>query len=64
MTHFIQAHGEDLTKGFLGSAASFVGFAVSLSDVEVGLRITSLLIGIIVGLLTIVSLVRKLAKPQ
>ena len=59
MNQFLSAH-EDLTKGIFGGGASFLGFAVSLSEVEVSLRITSLVIGIIVGVLTIVSLLRKL----
>jgi hypothetical protein len=47
-------------EGFVGSAASFLGLLTSLQEqLEYGLRLTSLLVGIAVGVVTLVRALRK-----
>lgn len=58
----IQNHLNDIGKGLVGSGASLLGVIASLSDLEAHLRITSLLIGICVGLLTAISIIKKWNK--
>lgn len=50
-----------LSRGCLGAIATTGGFAISLSDVEIWLRIISLLVGIAVGLASLWSILRKKA---
>ena len=53
----------DLRDGILGSVASAGGITVSmLPAIEAGLRITSLVVGIAVGVATFISIVRRLRK--
>ncbi|HTI69672.1 MAG TPA: hypothetical protein VMF06_06885 [Candidatus Limnocylindria bacterium] len=52
-----------LRDGILGMATSAGGITVSmLPAIEQGLRIVSLLVGIAVGVTTLVSLIRRLGK--
>lgn len=52
-------------KGFFGATTSFGGAVFSmLPQVEQWLRITSLLVGITVGVLTGISLVRNIKKKE
>jgi hypothetical protein len=51
-------------KGMLGMGATGTGFYVSiLPKVEAWLRLISLLVGIAVGVATLVSILRKKRKP-
>lgn len=48
-------------NSFVGAAAPFIGVVTSLqADLEWSLRITSLIVGILVGLVSLIRLVRKL----
>jgi hypothetical protein len=50
----------DITKGILGTIATTGGLIMSyLPEIEACLRIISLIVGITVGILTIVSIVKK-----
>ncbi|WP_395736264.1 hypothetical protein [Prosthecobacter sp.] len=50
----------DIAKGLLGGGTWLASFIMSnLSTIEAVLRITSLLIGIAVGILTVRSILRK-----
>lgn len=50
----------DIIRGIFGTAASFGTLAVAhMETIEGWLRIVSLLVGITVGLLTIVTILRK-----
>lgn len=60
----MHSHFDDLAKGMLGSGASVLGVLASLSDLEAHLRIASLLIGITVGILTGISILRNWNKPK
>ena len=52
--------GRDILHGFVGTVAPAVGFVTSLQEqIEWGMRMTSLTIGIIVGVLSLVNLLRK-----
>lgn len=52
--------GLTLTKGITGISAAFGGiFASSMPAIEAWLRVASLMVGIAVGVATLVSLVRK-----
>ncbi len=51
-----------LWKGLMGMAASFGSLAFSMHTTIEALQAVSLSVGIVVGLLTIVSLVRKLRR--
>jgi hypothetical protein len=56
----ITDHARDTIHGIIGSAAPVLGLVTSLQDqIEWGLRITSLAIGIIVGLLSLAKLLKK-----
>lgn len=51
---------EVVTKGAIGTATSWLAAGVSLlPNLEQGLRIASLCVGLLVGLVTLVQLVRK-----
>jgi hypothetical protein len=52
--------GRDILHGFVGTIAPAVGFVTSFQEqLEWGMRMTSLTIGIIVGFLSLVKLLRK-----
>jgi len=52
--------GRDILHGFVGTVAPAVGFVTSFQDqLEWGMRMTSLTIGIIVGILSLANLLRK-----
>ena len=53
-------HQQTLFKGLLGVAGTLGSAAVSMvSNLEQWLRITSLVVGIVVGLVTIISIVKN-----
>jgi hypothetical protein len=53
-------HARDAAHGIVGSIAPILGLVTSMQEqVEWGLRITSLVIGIIVGLLSLRKLLKK-----
>ena len=50
-------------KGLVGTVSPFLGILTSLQEqIEWHLRIASLVVGLAVGVLTLVSLIRKLRK--
>jgi len=52
--------GRDILHGFVGTIAPAVGFVTSFQEqLEWGMRMTSLTIGIIVGILSLAKLLRK-----
>lgn len=53
-----------IALGLTGSTFSFGGIYLSLQALEMWLRLTSLTIGIIIGILTIISLIRRLKKDE
>ena len=54
-------HGRDLLHGVAGTVAPALGFITSFQEqLEWGLRMTSLTIGIVVGLLSLFKLLKKL----
>ena len=54
-------HGRDLLHGVAGTVAPALGVITSFQEqLEWGLRMTSLTIGIIVGLLSLFKLIRKI----
>lgn len=54
-------HGRDILHGVAGTVAPALGVITSFQEqLEWGLRMTSLTIGIIVGLLSLFKLLRKL----
>jgi hypothetical protein len=56
----IADHTRDALHGIVGSVAPVLGLITSMQDqVEWGLRITSLVIGIVVGLLSLRKLLKK-----
>jgi len=56
----ISDHGRDLLHGDVGTITPGLGVITSMQEqVEWGLRITSLVIGIIVGLLSLRKLLKK-----
>jgi len=56
----IPDHGRDFLHGVVGSVAPALGFVTSMQEqVEWSLRVTSLIIGIIVGLLSLRKLLKK-----
>lgn len=58
--NFLEDHSAQLIKGSVGMSATLGSVGVStIQEVELWLRITSLCIGIIVGLLTAWSIFRK-----
>jgi hypothetical protein len=52
----------EVTHGLTGTGCSIGGIYVSTQNIEAWLRIASLLIGIAVGVATLISIVRKLRK--
>jgi hypothetical protein len=53
-------HARDTAHGIVGSVAPVLGLVTSLQEqMEWGLRITSLVIGIAVGLLSLLKLLKK-----
>lgn len=48
-----------LLKGIVGVTAPLIGIATSIQDIENYLRVGSLVVGILVGLVTIWSIIRK-----
>jgi heme A synthase len=52
--------GRDFLHGIIGTIAPAVGFVTSFQEqLEWGMRMTSLFIGIIVGLLSLLKLIKK-----
>jgi hypothetical protein len=52
--------GKDILHGFIGTIAPAVGFVTSFQEqLEWWMRMTSLTIGILVGILSLVKLLRK-----
>ena len=52
-------------KGIVGTASPFLGILTSLQEqIEWHLRVLSLIVGLLVGLLTLISLARKLHKKR
>jgi len=58
--NFLEDHSAQLIKGSVGMSATLGSVGVStIQEIELWLRISSLCIGIIVGLLTTWSIIRK-----
>jgi hypothetical protein len=56
----ISDHGRDLLHGAVGTITPALGVITSMQEqIEWGMRITSLVIGIIVGLLSLRKLLKK-----
>jgi uncharacterized membrane protein len=55
---------QDVPTAVLGWTVNFVAFIVSLQDIEQWLQISSLVVGNLVGLLTIYKLVRSLHSKK
>ena len=54
-------HGKDLVHGIAGTVAPALGVITSFQEqLEWGLRMTSLTVGLVVGLLSLFRLIRKL----
>jgi hypothetical protein len=50
-----------ILKGIVGTVSPVLGVITSLQEqIEWGLRVTSLLVGLLVGLISLVSMIRKL----
>lgn len=59
MREFIHNHGVDLSKGAFGMASTLLGVLTSLQEqVEHTMRCISLGVGIFVGVLTCISIIR------
>ena len=57
----IAEHAATVAKGLLGIAAPTGGFYVSIMpQIEAWLRVTSLVVGVAVGIATLISIIRKL----
>lgn len=57
--------GWTVAEGAFGAGAALLGFVVStLQQVELELRVASLIVGLVVGLLTVVKLIRDLRKKD
>ena len=52
-------HKETISRGVIGFISPLLGAGVSLSNVEMWLRVGSLVIGIAVGIMTIISLLKN-----
>jgi len=53
-----------ILKGLIGTLSPVVGVLTSLQEqVEWGLRVTSLVVGLLVGITSLVSMIRKLRNP-
>jgi len=48
-----------IIRGIIGIAGPIGGWTVSVQNVEAWMRVTSLAVGIVVGLLSIISIIRK-----
>jgi hypothetical protein len=54
-------HGRDILHGIAGTVAPALGVVTSFQEqLEWGLRMTSLTVGLVVGLLSLFRLIRKL----
>lgn len=52
--------GRDFLHGIVGTVAPALGFVTSFQEqLEFGMRLTSLFLGIIVGLLSLLKLIKK-----
>jgi hypothetical protein len=52
-------------KGMVGTVSPFLGVLTSFQEqIEWHLRVASLVIGLAVGLLSLVSIIRKLRRPS
>jgi hypothetical protein len=61
----MQEHTNTAVRGLLGVASTSGGIIISnLPAVEAWLRITSLCVGIAVGVLTAISIVRKMLRKK
>lgn len=54
----------EMVKGFVGVTSTGLGAAISLSNVEQWLRIASLVLGCLVGLASLVSILKGLLKRK
>jgi hypothetical protein len=62
---YLQHHMTTLERGALGTFASIGSAAVSLvSQLEVYLRVAGLIIGLAVGIVTLISVLHDLRKKQ
>ena len=53
-------HLDDLLRGMVGAGSSILAFAVSqLETIEAWLRIASLIVGIAVGIASLISIIRR-----
>jgi flagellar motor component MotA len=53
-----------MLKGLIGTLSPVVGVLTSLQEqVEWGLRVSSLMVGLLVGITSLVSMIRKMRKP-
>lgn len=63
MKEFVDHHGTELTKGAIGVASTVLGVLTSMQEqVEHVMRCVSLGIGMLVGVLTAVSIIRGWKK--
>lgn len=52
-------------KGIVGTVSPFLGVLTSFQEqIEWHLRVASLVVGLLVGLLSLVSIIRKLRRPS
>ena len=62
---YLQHHFSTVERGALGTFASIGSAAVSLvSQLEVSLRVAGLIVGLAVGVVTLVSVLHDLRKKQ
>jgi len=53
-----------ILKGLIGTLSPVVGLLTSLQEqVEWGLRVASLIVGLLVGITSLLSMIRKMRKP-
>lgn len=54
------ANAHDLVRGLVGGSSTMLGFIIShLAQLEAWLRVTSLVVGIAVGIATFVQIIRR-----
>ena len=63
MRHFVENHGAEICKGFFGISSTVLGVLTSMQEqVEHVMRCVSLAVGMLVGILTAISIVRGWKK--
>jgi len=61
----MRADYDAMVKGIVGTASPFLGVITSLQEqIEWHLRVASLVVGLLVGLLSLISLARKLWRKR